>query len=79
MADEDIQSTAPSNLLMALGLPEGYCFRGRGVIWAPWVGRYRMVGSGRRYLTTLSFCLKLPCHVHLLLTSWKWTIEVEAK
>lgn len=30
----DIQSTAPANLLSALGLPEGHGFRGRGVIWS---------------------------------------------
>ncbi|CAK9009081.1 unnamed protein product [Durusdinium trenchii] len=29
----DIQSNAPANLLSALGLPAGHCFRGRGWIW----------------------------------------------
>lgn len=33
---QEIQSTAPANLLSALGLPEGHGFRGRGVIWAAW-------------------------------------------
>lgn len=56
---KDIQSTAPANLLSALGLPEGHCFRGRGVIWATRLQPKRIVESQERSGANSGFRLKV--------------------